>query len=175
LLEQPTWYAINTRSRQEKVAAKVLENLGIQVFLPLVNEVHRWSDRKKTVSVPLFSSYLFVHIPSSRQSQVRVLKAPGVVNFVGNHSGPLSIPDRQIDDVRSLLSRRVDCSPYPFLRIRDRVRIIGGALDGIEGILVGRGPDTKLVISIELIQRSMAVSLYGYDVKPVGKARSAAA
>jgi transcriptional antiterminator NusG len=125
--------------------------------------------------VPLFASYLFVQIPSSRESQVQVLKVPGVINFVGNQSGPLSIPEKEIDDVRSVLSQRVDCSPCAFLKIGERVRIIGGALDGIEGTLIGRGPDTKLVISIELIQRSMAVSVYGFNVKPVGNSRTAAA
>ena len=125
--------------------------------------------------MPLFASYLFVQIPSSRESQVQVLKVPGVINFVGNQSGPLSIPEKELDDVRSVLSQRVDCSPCPFLKIGERVRIIGGALDGIEGTLIGRGPDTKLVISIELIQRSMAVSVYGFSVKPVGNSRTAAA
>ena len=157
------------------MAASVLENLGIRVFLPLVTEVRRWSDRKKAVTVPLFVSYLFVQIPSSRESQVRVLKAPGVVNFVGNHSGPLSIPEKEIDAVRSILSQRIDCSPCPFLKIGERVRIVGGALDGIEGTLIGRGPDPKLVISIELIQRSLAVSVYGFDVKAVGSSRGVAA
>ncbi|MGA2427004.1 MAG: UpxY family transcription antiterminator [Candidatus Acidiferrum sp.] len=164
-----------TKSRQERVAAGVLENLGIRVFLPLITEVHRWSDRKKEVTVPLFASYLFVQIPSSRESQVRVLKVPGVINFVGNQLGPLAVPEKEIEDVRSVLSERIDCSPCPFLNIGERVRIIGGALDGIEGTLVGRGPDTKLVISIELIQRSMAISVYGFNVKPVGASRSAAA
>ena len=98
-----------------------------------------------------------------------------MINFVGNQSGPISIPEKEIDDVRSVLSQRIAYSPCPFLKIGERVRIIGGALDGIEGTLIGRGPDTKLVISIELIQRSMAVSVYGFNVKPVGDSRSAAA
>jgi transcriptional antiterminator NusG len=153
----------------------VLESLGIRAFLPLVEEVHRWSDRKKAVSVPLFTSYLFVQIPTSRESQVRVLRAPGVVNFVGNHAGPLAIPEKEIDDVRSVLSQRVDYSPYPFLKMGERVRIVGGALDGVEGTLISRGPDSKLVISIELIQRSLAVSVYGCDVKPVGNSHGVAA
>jgi transcriptional antiterminator NusG len=169
------WYAVTTRSRQEKVAANILENIGITAFLPLVEEVHRWSDRNKTVRVPLFSSYLFVQIPRSRESQVRVLQAPGVVSFVGNHSGPLTIPQKEIDDVRSVLSGEVKYSPYPYLQAGDRVRIVGGALDGVEGTLLSRGADTKLVISIELIQRSLAVSVYGYDVIPVVKPHGVAA
>jgi transcription antitermination factor NusG len=175
LAEKPMWYAVSTRSRQEKVCASVLETLGVTVFLPTVTEIHCWSDRKKAVTVPLFKSYLFVNVAVSRQSQIRVLEVPGCVNFVGNHSGPLAIPDQEIEDIRALLSERPDCSAYPYLNIGERVRVFGGALDGVEGTLVGKGPGAKLVISIGLIQRSMAVSVYGLDVKPVGISRGAAA
>jgi transcription antitermination factor NusG len=175
LTEQYFWYAITTRSRQEKVAANVLEGLGVRAFLPLVEEVHKWSDRKKTVSVPLFASYLFVQIPPSREAQVQVLRAPCVVSFVGNHCGPLAIPEKEIDDVRSVVLKGVDYSLYPYLKTGDQVRIVGGALDGIEGTLISQGADTKLVISIQLLQRSLAVSVYGYEVKPIGKSRGVAA
>lgn len=125
--------------------------------------------------MPLFPSYLFVQIAASRQSHLRVLKVPGCVDFVGNQSGPLAIPETEIEDIRSLLLNRTDCSPYPFLSVGERVRVFGGALDGVEGTLVSKGPDTKLVISIALIQRSMAVSVYGLDVRPVATSRGAAA
>jgi transcription termination/antitermination protein NusG len=170
-----SWYAVWTRSRQEKVAAAALRSADIPTFLPLVTEVHRWSDRNKAVTVPMFPSYLFVQIPASSDLHARTLRTPGVVGFVGNHSGPLAIPQQEIDSVRSVLSQRVDCSPYPFLRTGERVRIVGGALDGVEGTLVGRGPEAKLVISIELIQRSLAVSVYDFNVKPVGGSRGIAA
>jgi transcription termination/antitermination protein NusG len=161
------WYAVSTRSRQEKTAASAIEHLGIQAFVPLVTEVRRWSDRKKAITVPLFPSYFFVRIPVSRDWQVRVLKTPGVVGLVGGPAGPLAIPEKEIDDIRSVLSKKLDCSPYPFLNLGERVRIVGGALNGVEGTLVGRGPDAKLVISIELIQRSLAVSVYGFEVTSV--------
>jgi transcription antitermination factor NusG len=169
------WYAIRTRSRQERTCANVLQSLGVKVFLPTVTEIHRWSDRKKAVMVPLFASYLFVHVAVSRQAQLRILKVPGCVNFVGNPSGPLAIPEREIEDIRALLSNRIDCSPYPFLKVGERVRVFGGALDGVEGTLVGKGPDTRLVISIGIIQRSMAISVYGLDVRCVAASHGAAA
>jgi transcription antitermination factor NusG len=169
------WFAVSTRSRQEKVSANMLQSLGVRVFLPTVTEIHRWSDRKKAVTVPLFPSYLFVQIAVSRQSQLRILNVPGCVNFVGNQTGPLAIPEHEIEDIRSLLTNREDCSPYPFLNVGERVRVFGGALDGVEGTLVGKGPDSKLVISIALIQRAMAVSVYGLDVRPVAISRGAAA
>jgi transcription antitermination factor NusG len=161
------WYAVSTRSRQEKTAASAIGNLGIEAFVPLVTEIRHWSDRKKAITVPLFPCYFFVRIPVSRDWQVRVLQTPGVAGLVGNHSGPMAIPEKEIDDIRSVLSKKLDCSPYPFLELGERVRIVGGALNGVEGTLIGRGPDARLVISIELIQRSLAVSVYGFEVKPV--------
>jgi len=163
-----SWYAILSRSRHEKVAATALTNAGILSFLPLVKEVHRWSDRRKLVEVPLFPGYVFVQIPYSAEAQLGVLKASGVVHFVGNRQGPVPIPDREIAAVHAVLEQKVECSPYPFLQVGRRVRIRGGSLDGIEGILVGRDSASKLVISIELIQRSLAVSVYNFDVEPVG-------
>lgn len=169
------WYAVSVRSRHEKVAAAALACTDIPTFLPLLTEVHRWSDRKKIVTVPLFTCYLFVRLAISSESRVRVLRAPGTIGFVGDRRGPLPIPDKEIEDVRSVLAEKTLCSPYPFLKVGERVRIIGGALDGIEGILIGRGPDTKLVISIELVLRSLAISVYHYNVKPISGSRGVAA
>jgi transcriptional antiterminator NusG len=162
------WYAVWSRSRHEKMVASALTNVGITTFLPLVTEVHRWSDRRKSVDVPLFPGYIFVQIPNSIEAQWRVRKTSGVVQFVGNQQGAVPIQDSEINDVRAVLEQRVSCSPYPFLQLGQRVRIRGGALDGIEGVLIGRDSACKLVISIELIQRSLAVSVYNLDVEPVG-------
>ena len=162
------WYAVVSRSRHEKMAAAALTNTGITVFLPVVSEMHSWSDRRKLVDVPLFPGYVFVQIPNSPEAQLRVLKTSGVVQFVGNRYGAVSITDKEISDVRTVLAHKLGCSPHPFLQLGQRVRIRGGALDGVEGILVGRDSDSKLVITIELIRRSLAVSVYNIDVEPVG-------
>ena len=161
------WFAVLCRSRHEKLVSKSLANMGIANFLPTVSEVHYWSDRRKLVDTPLFPGYVFVQIPNLTGVQLRVLKTSGVVRFVGNQQGPLPIPEREISDVQVVLQQKVHCSPYPFLKLGQRVRICGGALDGIEGVLVGRDSDRKLVISIEIIQRSLAVSVYNLDVEPV--------
>ena len=129
------WYAVTTRSRQEKTAAAMLEALGIQQFLPTTAELHQWSDRKQVVNLPLFPGYLFVHINPSPETTLRVRKVPAIVDFVGNHSGPLPIPDGQIEDVRTVLARGVPCSPHSFLQAGDRVRVVRGALAGIEGTI----------------------------------------
>ena len=130
--------------------------------------MHSWSDRRKLVDVPLFPGYVFVQIPNTAEAKMHVLKTSGVVQFVGNRQGAVSIPDKEISDVRAVLERKISCSPHPFLQLGQRVRIRGGSLDGVEGILVGCDSASKLVISIELIQRSLAVSVYNFDVEPVG-------
>jgi transcription antitermination factor NusG len=161
------WYAVSSRSRHETMVATALTNTGVTTFLPLVSEMHSWSDRRKLVDVPLFPGYVFVQIPNSAEAKLRVLKTSGVVQFVGNRKGAVPIQDKEISDVRAVLEQKIGCSPYPFLQLGQPVRIRGGSLDGVEGILVGRDSATKLVISIELIQRSLAVSVYNFDVEPI--------
>jgi transcription termination/antitermination protein NusG len=164
---ETSWYAVLTRSRQEKIAASMLEYLEVANFLPLVNQERRWSDRKQMVSVPLFPSYLFVRIATTAEMLLRVLKVPGVVDFVRSSTFPLAIPEREIADVRAALSYGVACSPYPFLRVGDRVRVVRGALAGVEGTLVRSGSQSKLVISVEMIQRSVSISVAESDVEAV--------
>jgi transcription antitermination factor NusG len=167
--EEPCWYAVSTRSRQEKVAAMTLGSLGIVHFLPLLDEERKWSDRKKVISVPLFPGYLFVQIPRTVESRLSVQKVPGVVNFVGNHNGPLAIPVSELDSVRIILSRGSGCSPHPFLQAGDRVRVVGGPLAGVEGTFIRHGGQSKLVISVEMIQRSVSVNVAASDVEPVSQ------
>jgi transcription antitermination factor NusG len=164
---QASWYAVTTKSRQEKVAVSMLDYLEVPNFLPLLNEERRWTDRKQMVAMPLFPGYVFVRIATSCDFQLRVLKVPGVVDFVRARGGPLPIPDKEIEDVRVVLSRGVGCSPYPFLQAGDHVRVVRGPLAGIEGTLIRSGSQSKLVISIEMIQRSIAASVAESDVEPV--------
>jgi transcriptional antiterminator NusG len=161
------WYAVVTRSRHEKLAAAALANTGITAFLPVVSEMRSWSDRRKLVDTPLFPGYVFVQIPNSPESRLGVLKTSGVVQVVGSRHGAASISDQEISNVQTVLAQKLGCSPHPFLQLGQRVRIRGGALDGVEGVLVGRDSDSKLVITIELIQRSLAVSVYNIDVEPI--------
>jgi transcription elongation factor/antiterminator RfaH len=161
------WFAVTTRSRQERVAATVLEALGVQYFLPMTPELRQWSDRKQTTMVPLFSGYLFVHISLSRDSALQVLKAPGVVSFVRSQAGPLPIPDRQIEDIRVVLAAGAKLSQHPRLKLGDRVRVVQGPLAGVEGILVRANSESRLLISIDMICQSIAVSVSPDDVELV--------
>jgi len=161
------WYALQTRARHEKAVAHRLREQGFSTFLPLVAEVHRWSDRKKVVELPLFSCYVFTKLAPSNEDRARVLRLDGVFQLVGAGGEGTPIPDEEIDVIRILVQERIPVHSHPFLRIGQRVRIRSGALNGVEGILVGRNGDHTLVVSIEAIQRSLAVRIEGYDVEPV--------
>jgi transcription termination/antitermination protein NusG len=161
------WYGLHTRSRHEKIVAQRLEERGVTTFLPLVTEVHRWSDRKKSVQMPLFSCYVFAKFVPHRTERLQVLRVDGVFGLVGAGGEGIAIPDAEIDAVRGLVAGDVPWSAHPFLKIGQRVRIRSGALDGLEGVLVERNGDRTLVISVDAIQRSLAVRVEGYEVEAV--------
>ena len=161
------WYAVHTRSRHEKLVAERLQERGMTAFLPLVKETHRWSDRKKTVELPLFSCYTFVRMAPIPEDRLKVCQTNGVLQIVGPRGEATAIPDEQIEAVRILLNEHLPWSEHPFLKIGQRVRIRGGAMDGVEGILLSRDGDRTLVVSVDVIQRSLAVRIEGYDVEPL--------
>ena len=161
------WYAVHTRARHERVVAQRLTEQGVNTFLPLVTEVHRWSDRRKSVELPLFGCYVFVKLAPTVEERLRVLRIDSVLKFVGARGLGTPIAEAQIDAVRTLIGQQMPWSAHPFLQIGQRVRVRGGALDGVEGILVSRHDDNTLVVSIDAIQRSLAVRIQGYDVEPV--------
>jgi len=161
----PSWYALATLSRHERVVASELENRGIDAFLPTVTEIHRWSDRRKKVEVPLFPGYVFVQAAMTSVVRRAAICARGVLGFVTMNGEPLPIPEEEIIGIRQLLASEVPCAPYPFLKVGQRVRVRGGALDGIEGCLVRAEGDHKLVVSIDAISRSVALHIDGYDLE----------
>jgi transcription antitermination factor NusG len=158
---------VQTRARHEKVIAQRLRDRGVTTFLPLVREVHGWSDRRKTVELPLFGCYVFARILPRNEDRLRVLVVDGVLRFVGPGGQGIPIPEEQIEAVRKLVEEELPFCSHPFLKIGQRVRIRSGALNGVEGILVARSGEKTLVVSIDAIQRSMAVRIEGYDVEPV--------
>jgi len=159
------WYALHTRPRHEKLIVQRLKDRGVETFLPIVTEVHRWSDRKKTVSLPLFGCYVFARFVPNRVERLRVLRVEGVLSLVGNWGDGTPIPDAQIAAVRNVVESQLQWSEHPFLKIGQRVRIRSGALDGVEGILISRNGSCRLVISVDAIQRSLAVQVEGYQVQ----------
>jgi transcription antitermination factor NusG len=161
----PHWYAVHTRARHEKRIDLGLQQAGIETFLPLIHEVHRWSDRRKEVALPLFPCYLFVRILPEPATRVHVLKTPGVLNFVGKSDQLSAVPDQEIEQVRAVVQQQDRFFPCPFLKAGQRIRIRGGVLDGVEGILSSHKGASTLVVSVELIQRSISVLIEGYDVE----------
>lgn len=161
------WYALHTRARHEKMVEQRLRERRIETYLPLITETHRWSDRRKRVQIPLFSNYIFARLSYSKLDRLRVLAIDGVFSFVGVRGEGTPIPQTQIDAVRALVNGGLPWSTHPFLKIGQRVRIRSGSLDGVEGILIGRAGDSTLVISVDAIQRSLAVRVAGYDVEQI--------
>jgi transcription antitermination factor NusG len=161
------WYAVRTRSRHEKAVERQLQARGIGTFLPVGSQIHRWSDRHKLVESPLFAGYVFVRIASSPQDRLSVLQTQGVVDFVGMRGRGIPIPEEQIEAVKALISSNVPFTKHAFLRVGQRVRVRGGSLDGVEGILVAQNGGRNLVISVESIQRSVSVRIEGYHVEPI--------
>jgi transcriptional antiterminator NusG len=165
--EPANWYAVQTRARHERVVASRLEDQGISTFLPLVREEHRWSDRKKIVELPLFSCYVFAKIVPNSRERLRVCQTDGVFQIVGTRGEGIPVPEAEIESVRTLVSQHMAWSVHPFLKIGQRVRIKSGAMSGVEGILVGRSGERSLIVSVEVIQRSLAVRIEGYEIEAV--------
>jgi transcriptional antiterminator NusG len=163
-LQPLEWFALRTRPRHEKVVTQQLESSGVEAFLPTCDQVRTWSDRKKVVEFPLFPGYVFVRTSQATPARARIFQARGVLGFVGPNNQGTPIPPQQIESVRALMQEQVHCRPHPYLTVGQRVRIQDGALKGLEGILVRVASDQSLIVSVDLIQRSVAIRLEGYEV-----------
>jgi len=161
---EPRWFAAYVNTRHEKQIALQLERRGIQSFLPLYRSVRRWKDRRKELSLPLFPSYIFVNIPMKDRLQVQCV--PGVVQFVTVKGMPAALPDSDIEALRHGLSGNRVAEPHPFLKVGRRVRVHSGAMTGIEGILIRKKDRYRVVITIELIQRSVSMEVDMADLEP---------
>lgn len=162
-----SWYAVRTYSRHERTVAKHLAVRGFETLLPLYSEDRRWSDRQKRVELPLFPGYLFVRIDECDSQPVRVLRIPGVVNFVGNRPEFAQLSENDVTNIRSLITAKIAFQPHPYLSVGQRIRIRNGALAGVEGILMRVENDDRLVLSVEVIQRSLSVKIQGYRIEVV--------
>jgi len=164
--EEKQWYAIYTRSRHEKVVYELLNDKGIQTFLPLRVLLSQWKDRKKKIESPLFPGYLFTRI-NILDDFTKVITSKGVVKILGTNGTPIPIPTDEIDSVKTLLKSGLKYDPYPFLKSGMKVQVIRGPLQGIIGKINERLGKYKLLISIELIKRSISVEIDVKDVEPI--------
>jgi transcription termination/antitermination protein NusG len=157
------WYAIYTNSRHEKVVARQLTERHIETFLPLYRSWHRWKDRRKQVELALFPSYVFVKIGA--QEKLRVLQVSGVVHLVSFNGQLAALPEHEIDVLRNGLENHVYAEPHPYLRVGRKVRVVRGPMAGTEGILVRKKDKYRVVLSIDVLMRSVAVEVDGGDLQ----------
>jgi transcription antitermination factor NusG len=159
------WYAVYTSANHEKKAAGEISRRGVESFLPLYKTVRRWSDRRVQIERPLFPGYVFVHL--ALQDRLKVLRVPGVVRLVGFGALPAVLSNEQMEALRAGLNRPIKAEPHPYLTVGRRVRLKKGPFVGLEGILLRRKGNLRVVISIELIQRAIAVDADAADLEPM--------
>jgi transcriptional antiterminator NusG len=165
---QTYWYCLHTRSRHEEVVFQRLEEKRIHSFLPRLEVWSRRKDRKKKIQKALFPGYLFVHELLDPYHRLEILKTPGVVRILGNEEGPTPVPDSQIESIQTILNGKSAVTPFPYLKEGQLVRVVYGPLKGSEGFLlkIKEGKE-KLIISVDILQRSVAVEIDGASVEPV--------
>lgn len=159
------WYAAYTHARHEKKVAQQLEQRGIDHFLPLYRSVRRWKDRRKELDLVLFPGYVFVRVPVSQR--LRVLQLPGVSRFVTFNGQPAALIGNDIEALRNAMAYGVRAEHHPYLNIGRRVEVVGGPLSGARGVLVRHKTNSRIVISIDAIMRSVSVEIDEGDIVPV--------
>lgn len=158
------WFAVRVKPKRENFAFENLMARGIEAFLPTYREPRQWSDRIKLIALPLFPGYLFCR--SEQPRRLPILTTPGVRDIVGFGNIPATIPDAEINAVRRFIDSKLNIQPWPFLRTGQVVRIERGPLAGVEGILKEVKGNYRVVVSISLLQRSIAAELDGSWVRP---------
>ena len=163
--DEANWFAVYTSSRHEKRVAKVLLERDIESFLPLYEKEHLWAKRSSVrLQLPLFPNYVFVRM--ALRQRIAVLSVAGVLGVVGRGHIPSPLPDAEIESLRAGIARHKP-EPHPYLISGERVRIAAGPMAGMEGILLRRKNDLRLVLTLNLIQRSVAVEIGAQDVEPI--------
>lgn len=160
------WWALYTRHQHEKVVAQMLSTKGFEVFLPLYESTRRWKDRRKVLSLPLFPCYLFVRGGLDRKLQV--VTTPGVHMMLYRGDRVAMVPEEEIDAIQRAISGPYRVEPHPFLKCGARVRVIRGALEGVQGILVRKKNVCRLVLSVDMLAQAVAVEVNAWDVEPCG-------
>jgi len=167
------WFALRVRSRYEHTVATHLQGRGYESFLPLYTCRRRWSDRFKEIELPLFPGYVFCQFDSL--NRLPILSIPGVVHVVGFGKTPVPIDESEITAIQAAVKSGLPSLPWPFLEIGHRVRIEYGPLCGVQGILLGFRGHQRLVLSVTLLKRSVAVHVDEAWVQPMVQEHGACA
>jgi transcription antitermination factor NusG len=165
------WYALRVRSRFENTVATHLRGRGYEPLLPLYKSQRRWSDRSKEIELPLFPGYVICKF--NPLNRLPILSIPGIVHVVGIGRTPVPIDESEIAAIQAAVKSGLPSQPWPFLQVGQRVRIEYGPLCGLEGILLDFRGRQRLVISVTLLQRSVAVQVDGAWVRPMSQQQRA--
>jgi transcription antitermination factor NusG len=160
------WYAVYTWAHHERRVAEMMAQRQIRSFFPVYRSLRRWKDRRKEIEMALFPSYVFVQL--ALRDRVRVLEIPGVVDMVGARGKPTPLRDREIECFQYGRDGCVKIHPHPFLQVGRRVRVRCGAMTGLEGILIRRKDGPRLVVSIEILRRAVAMEIDEADIEACG-------
>jgi len=162
------WYAVHVKSRHEFKVTDRLTKVGVETFLPAVEKLSRWRDRKKLINFPLFPGYIFVRIHKIYETMRAVLKTQGVVRFLGIIPGePEPVSEEQIISLKRLIESKESLDPYPYLKEGQRVRIKRGPLAGVEGLLTERKGQHLLVLSVDILRQGVSVKIDALEVEAV--------
>lgn len=162
---QPHWYVAYTSANHEKRVAEQFSVRSVEHFLPLYESVRRWKDRRMKLQLPLFPGYVFVRLPL--RDRLKVLQVPGVARLVGFNGQPAALPDKEIEALRAGLGAQLRAEPHPYLTVGRRVRVKRGPLEGAEGILIRKKNACRVVLSLDLIQRSASLEVDASDLERV--------
>jgi len=170
------WYALTVRYQHERQTERVLQSKGLETLVPLYRSPRQWSDRVKSVDLPLFAGYVFCRFTAGTQvnGRMQVLDTPGVSGIVGFGGALAAIEDSEIADIQRLVALNLPLAPWPYLKAGDRIRVERGPMRGLEGTLLRTKDALRLVIGVELLQRSIAVEVDRDSVIPEKKRRCVA-
>jgi transcription antitermination factor NusG len=155
--DESRWFALKVRHQHEQAAATVLGLKQLEAFAPTLRQRRRWSDRTKVLVTPLFPSYVFCRFENEKR--LSVLNTPGVLSIVGFGNSPAPVPDEEIAAVRTAIASGMTIEPWPYLRAGERVEVTHGPLKSLKGVLVQSKNDWRVVVSVDLLMRSLAVEV----------------
>ncbi len=156
-IDSTAWFALHVKPRREKSVARTLRTKGYEEFLPLFKTKRRWSDRVKEISKPLFPRYTFCRFDPNRR--LPVLQTPGVLEVVGFGHGPQPVDPPQIEAIQAIVESGLPVEPFPSIEPGEKVRVMEGPLRGLEGVLQRYRDLDRLIVSMTLLQRSVAVEI----------------
>jgi transcription antitermination factor NusG len=171
--DSTSWYGVQTRYRHEQRIAHDLAVKGFTTYLPLIKELHQWSDRKKAIEVPAFSGYLFVRQDATLRNRVRVLETSGVVRILGDNQAPVPVPDSEIESLRKTLDSRLACSRCECLPIGSMVEVKSGPLAGVRGRLTSSKNNLRLIVSVSAMSQAISVEVRPEEIEAVAEDKNA--